>query len=51
MRDLKEMGVIARAKHGVKLLAKGGEQFSHKITIEVSDASKEAIKIIQDLGG
>jgi len=51
LRDLMECGMITRAKGGVKLLALGGEKFTTPIHIEVSNASKGAIKAIEAAGG
>ncbi len=53
IKDLIEAGVTKRTsvKHGVKLLAKGKERMRTPIKLEISRASEEAIKAIEDAGG
>ncbi len=53
IKDLIEAGVTKRSsvKHGVKLLAKGKERMRTPIKLEISRASEEAIKAIEDAGG
>ena len=54
MKDLVQQGVITRVQHGVKILAKGAENFKQtgaKVDLEVTDASDTALKIIKEMGG
>mmetsp|Transcript_6908 Transcript_6908/g.9304 ORF Transcript_6908/g.9304 Transcript_6908/m.9304 type:complete len:317 (-) Transcript_6908:54-1004(-) len=53
IKDLVDAGVtkINAVKHGVKLLAKGKENFTAPLRIEISRASSEAIKAIEAAGG
>ncbi len=51
MKDLVESGLIRRIKVGVKLLAKGADQFNTPINIEVSHASKLAEECVLNAGG
>jgi large subunit ribosomal protein L15 len=54
MKDLLEGGVLSKIKHGVKLMNKGQEKFSElgtPVTLEVNDASQQAIDCVKDLGG
>ena len=54
MKDLVQQGVITRIRHGVKILAKGAENFKQtgaKLDLEVTDASDMALKIIKEMGG
>lgn len=53
IKDLIDAGVTKKSsvKHGVKLLAKGKERMRTPIKLEISRASEEAIKAIEDTGG
>ncbi|EMR09857.1 ribosomal protein L15 [Pneumocystis murina B123] len=51
MKHLYDSNIIHGIKSGVKLLANGKEFFNIPIEIEVSKASKEAIKRIESTGG
>uniref|UniRef100_A0A7S2V348 Large ribosomal subunit protein uL15/eL18 domain-containing protein n=1 Tax=Fibrocapsa japonica TaxID=94617 RepID=A0A7S2V348_9STRA len=51
LRDIKESGLISRIKHGVKLLAKEKDLVHMPLNIEVTRASKEAIKAVEEKGG
>lgn len=51
MKHLLDSRVIHGIKDGVKLLARGKESFDSKIQIDVTKASAEAIKIIEEKGG
>jgi large subunit ribosomal protein L15 len=46
---LLELGLTRKAKHGVKLLAKG--EIKSKVTIEVTKASASAIAAVEKAGG
>lgn len=51
-KELIKSGIIGRSvKDGIKILAKGSEQFKSPIEIMVSRASATAIKAIEDAGG
>ena len=53
-KDMIAAGVLTKIKNGVKLLNKGQEKFASlntPIQLEVSDASREAIETIQNMGG
>ena len=51
MRVLQDNGVVGKIKDGVKLLDGGGEWFTSKIKIEVTRASRAAIKRVEAAGG
>jgi large subunit ribosomal protein L15 len=53
MQDLVSAGVATSSsvKHGMKLLAKGKERLASPIQIEISRASGEAIRAIEEAGG
>ena len=54
MKDLIDGGVLSKISNGVKLLGKGSDKFSAlktPITLEVSDASEQAIEAVKGLGG
>lgn len=54
MKDLIDGGVLSKIQSGVKLLGKGSDKFAalkKPITLEVSDASSQAIDAVKDLGG
>jgi len=51
MRDLIESGIISNARAGVKLLAHGTEGLTTAVHLEVSNASKGAIKAVEAAGG
>ena len=54
MKSLVEAGVLSKVNRGVKLLGKGAEKFSSlktPISLEVSDASHEAIDAVKSAGG
>jgi len=52
MKHLRDNGCVRKTlAKGVKLLAKGKEQVDRAISIEVSDASEEAIAAIEKAGG
>lgn len=51
MRDLLECGIVSQVKEGIKLLAKGKEVLKVPIHLEVSQASVEAIKAVENAGG
>jgi len=54
IKHMFDAGLINGVKHGVKLLGKGIEELTSldtPLTIEVSHASKEAKKAIEELGG
>ena len=54
MKDLIDSGVLSKISTGVKLLGKGSDKFTAlktPITLEVSDASQQAIDAVKDLGG
>lgn len=51
MRDLVECGLVNNVRDGVKLLAKGKESFRTPLHFEVVDASQEAIKAVEAVGG
>lgn len=48
---LKDVGLTKKIKWGVKVLGKGIEEFNYPINLEVTDASANVIKKIQELGG
>jgi hypothetical protein len=53
-KDLKDAGVIAKVKDGVKLLSKGIERFKDlnlKLYLEITDASATALEAIKAAGG
>lgn len=53
-KDLKDAGVIAKVKDGVKLLSKGIERFKDlnlKLDLEITDASATALEAIKAAGG
>ncbi|TDH74080.1 uncharacterized protein CCR75_008577 [Bremia lactucae] len=45
------LATCSRVKHGIKLLGNGGQHLTAKIDIEVSQASKSAIKAVEAVGG
>ena len=54
MKELLEAGVLSKIKHGVKVLGKGANKITaldRPITLEVSDASTNAITAIKETGG
>ena len=53
MKDLLDAGLCTASsvKHGIKLLAKGKERLTTPIQLEISRASEEAIKAVEDVGG
>ena len=51
LRTLKEVGLIKKARDGVKLLAEGKHLFASKIHIEVNQVSAEARKVVEEKGG
>ena len=53
LKDLVDAGVTKTnaIKHGVKLLAKGGERLKTPLTLEVSRASQGAIQAMEAVGG
>ena len=54
MKDLVDGGVLSKIKNGVKLLGKGSEKFAAlktPITLEVNDASSQAIDAVKSFGG
>ena len=51
MRDLVTCGLISQIQDGVKILSKGGSNFSTKIHLEVSQASGAAIQAVERAGG
>lgn len=53
MKDLVTAGVATSnsIKHGMKLLAKGKERLQSPVQIEISRASEEAIKAVEQAGG
>lgn len=53
MKDLLDAGICTASsvKHGIKLLAKGGERLTAPIRIEISRASEEAIRAVEAVGG
>ena len=54
MKNLIDGGVLSKINNGVKLLARGGDKFSSlkkPITLEVTDASEQAIEAVKNLGG
>lgn len=54
MKSLVDAGVLSKIKNGVKLLGRGGDKFSAlktPITLELTDASAEAIDTVHSLGG
>ncbi|KAI9014644.1 ribosomal protein L18e/L15P [Gaertneriomyces semiglobifer] len=51
IRELVEAKAVGKVGDGVVLLARGGEFFDHKIEIEVTRASEQAIKMVEARGG
>ena len=54
MKNLIEGGVLSKITNGVKLLGKGSDKFSalkKPITLEINDASGQAIEAVKSLGG
>ena len=51
MRDLLTCGLISQIRDGVKLLAKGKEEFRTPVHFEVSAASAAAISAVEKAGG
>lgn len=54
MKNLIDSGVLSKINNGVKLLARGSDKFSSlkkPITLEVTDASEQAIEAVKNLGG
>jgi len=51
MRDLLASGIISNVRDGIKILARGKTQFKTPIHLEVSQASEEAIKAVEAVGG
>jgi ribosomal protein L15 len=54
MKMLVESRCVAKCQYGVKILGGGSEKFkalNKPITIEVADATTEAIETIKSLGG
>ncbi|KAJ3186479.1 YmL15 [Gaertneriomyces sp. JEL0708] len=51
IRELVEAKAVGKVGDGVVLLARGGEFFEHKIEIEVTRASEQAIKMVEARGG
>ncbi|KAJ3047493.1 YmL10 [Rhizophlyctis rosea] len=50
-KELHESRAIHKTRDGVVLLAKGGNNFTHKVDIEVQRVSENAAKVIEGLGG
>lgn len=52
MKELRDSGAIRRKlKDGVKLLAKGAEDFDIPVHLQVSQASESARKVVEAAGG
>mmetsp|Transcript_9866 Transcript_9866/g.11261 ORF Transcript_9866/g.11261 Transcript_9866/m.11261 type:complete len:225 (-) Transcript_9866:92-766(-) len=51
IRDIYEANVVGNIKHGVKLLSKDAEKLITPVNIEVTRASKSAIKAVEEIGG
>jgi large subunit ribosomal protein L15 len=51
MKHLQDSNIVGKIKHGVKVLAKGSENFQTPIKLEISRASKSAIDAIENKGG
>jgi len=54
MKDLVDAGVLSKVRNGVKVLGKGCDKFNAlntPITIEVTDASTQAIEAVKSMGG
>eukprot|EP00055_Hartaetosiga_balthica_P011589 m.53150 g.53150 ORF g.53150 m.53150 type:complete len:196 (+) comp7655_c0_seq1:90-677(+) len=52
MKAMRDSGVIGKQiLHGVKLLGRGQTSFEHKLSIEVSKASKSAVEAVEKNGG
>ena len=51
MKEMYDSGLVSRIRHGVKLLGQGAGDFRLPIDIEVSQASKSAIKAVEQSGG
>ncbi|KAL6058660.1 YmL10 [Balamuthia mandrillaris] len=55
MKVMREAGLVCkltkRSEHGFKLLSDGHTWFNHKVDIEISKASRQAIEAVERLGG
>ncbi|KAI9348729.1 ribosomal protein L18e/L15P [Zopfochytrium polystomum] len=51
IKHLLDSGAIGSVKDGVVLLARGASNFSAKVELELTHASKNAIKIVEENGG
>ncbi|CAG8574071.1 4594_t:CDS:2 [Paraglomus brasilianum] len=51
IKELADTRCVRGVKDGVKLLGDGAEFFKSKVDIEVSKASKQAIEVVEGLGG
>ena len=51
MKHLYDSGIVGSIKHGVKLLAKADEDLAIPVDIEVTRASKSAIRAVENAGG
>ena len=51
MRDLLASGIVSNVKDGIKILARGKNNLKVPIHLEVSQASEEAIKAVESIGG
>jgi len=52
MKSLRDSGVVGKKiRHGVKVLARGAEDFQHQVHLQVSKCSIEAEKAIEKNGG
>ncbi|MBC6497619.1 MAG: 50S ribosomal protein L15 [Alphaproteobacteria bacterium GM7ARS4] len=50
-QTLSQQGIISGQKDGVRLLGDGAASLSHQLTIEVTYASKSAVKAVEEKGG
>ena len=54
MKHLFHAGILSKIKYGVKLLSKGAEKYKDlniPIDLQISDASKSAIDVVNESGG
>eukprot|EP00301_Raphidiophrys_heterophryoidea_P021129 c5650_g1_i2.p1 GENE.c5650_g1_i2~~c5650_g1_i2.p1 ORF type:complete len:238 (+),score=30.39 c5650_g1_i2:1-714(+) len=51
LKTLRDLSIVGKIKHGVKLLARGASWFKAPIQIEVTAASEKAVKAVESCGG
>ena len=51
IKHLVDCGLVKKVRYGVKVLGRGYEKIDYPLHLEVSDASANAIKLIESKGG